>query len=38
MKLITIEEFVDEKDIDSMYFETPYYLQPQKSGVNLTIF
>jgi DNA end-binding protein Ku len=32
-KTITIEEFVDEKDIDSIYFETPYYLQPEKSGV-----
>jgi DNA end-binding protein Ku len=32
-KLINIEEFVDEKDIDSIYFETPYYLQPEKSGV-----
>ena len=32
-KLITIEEFVDEKEIDSIYFETPYYLQPDKSGV-----
>jgi DNA end-binding protein Ku len=32
-KLIEINEFVDEKDIDSIYFETPYYLQPEKSGV-----
>ena len=32
-KLIAIEEFVDEKDIDSIYFEVPYYLQPEKSGV-----
>ena len=31
-KLITIEEFVDEKEIDSIYFEVPYYLQPEKSG------
>ena len=31
-KQITIEEFVDEKDIDSIYFESPYYLQPEKSG------
>jgi DNA end-binding protein Ku len=31
-KIIEITEFVDEKDIDSMYFETPYYLQPGKSG------
>jgi DNA end-binding protein Ku len=32
-KMIAIEEFVDEKDIDSIYYETPYYLQPEKSGV-----
>jgi len=31
-KLIEISEFVDEKDIDSIYYETPYYLQPEKSG------
>lgn len=31
-KLIEISEFVDEKEIDSMYYETPYYLQPEKSG------
>jgi len=32
-KLITIEEFVNEKEIDTVYFEVPYYLQPEKSGV-----
>jgi DNA end-binding protein Ku len=32
-KLINIEEFVDEKEINSIYFETPYYLQPDKSGI-----
>ena len=32
-KLIEIAEFVDEKEIDSIYYETPYYLQPEKSGV-----
>lgn len=32
-KFIEIAEFVDEKEIDSVYFETPYYLQPEKSGV-----
>jgi len=31
-KLIEITEFVDEKEIDSIYYETPYYLQPEKSG------
>ena len=32
-KIIGIDEFVDEKDIESIYFEMPYYLQPEKSGV-----
>lgn len=32
-KTIEIAEFVDEKQIDSMYYETPYYLQPEKSGI-----
>jgi len=31
-KIIEINEFVMEKDIDSMYYETPYYIQPEKSG------
>lgn len=31
-KLIEITEFVDESEIDSLYFETPYYLQPEKAG------
>lgn len=31
-KQIEITEFIDEKEIDSMYFETPYYLEPDKSG------
>lgn len=31
-KLIEIAEFVDETGIDSLYFETPYYLQPEKAG------
>ncbi|CAG5017036.1 Non-homologous end joining protein Ku [Dyadobacter sp. CECT 9275] len=31
-KMIEIAEFVNEKDIDSIYYETPYYLQPEKSG------
>lgn len=31
-KMIEITEFVDEKEIDSIYFERPYYLQPEKSG------
>jgi len=32
-KIIEIEEFVNEKDIDSIYYEKPYYLQPEKQGV-----
>ena len=32
-KMIEIAEFVQEKDIDSMYYEAPYYLEPDKSGV-----
>jgi DNA end-binding protein Ku len=31
-KIISIEEFINGKEIDSIYFETPYYLQPDKSG------
>ena len=29
---IEIVQFVDEKEIDSTYFEAPYYLEPQKTG------
>jgi DNA end-binding protein Ku len=32
-KLLEITEFVNEKDVDSVYFETPYYIEPEKSGV-----
>ena len=31
-KHIEIKHFVDETEIDSMYFEAPYYLQPDKTG------
>ncbi len=31
-KTISISDFVNEKEIDSMYYETPYYLAPDKSG------
>ena len=31
-KLIEIEEFVEEAEVDGIYYETPYYLEPQKSG------
>ena len=29
---IDIEEFVDEKEIDSIYYEKPYYLEPDKGA------
>jgi DNA end-binding protein Ku len=31
-KTIEIIQFVQEDEIDSLYFETPYYLEPDKSG------
>ncbi|MBS1665158.1 MAG: Ku protein [Bacteroidetes bacterium] len=31
-KTISINEFVNETEIDSIYYETPYYLEPEKSG------
>jgi DNA end-binding protein Ku len=31
-KVIEIKEFVTESEIESIYFETPYFLEPQKSG------
>ena len=31
-KIIEIMEFVDESEIDSVFYETPYFLEPQKSG------
>lgn len=32
-KMIEISDFVNESEIDSIYYETPYYLEPEKSGV-----
>jgi DNA end-binding protein Ku len=32
-KVIEIAEFVDVVEIDSVYYETPYYLEPEKTGV-----
>jgi len=29
---LEITQFVNEKDIDAVYFEKPYYLEPDKSG------
>lgn len=31
-KLINLHAFVKLMDVDSIYFETPYYLEPQKGG------
>jgi DNA end-binding protein Ku len=31
-KIININEFVDEREVDAMFYETPYYLEPEKSG------
>ncbi|MEI9910390.1 MAG: Ku protein [Bacteroidota bacterium] len=31
-KHIEILQFADEKEIDSTYFEAPYYLEPEKTG------
>lgn len=32
-KLIEILHFVDEKEIDSLYYEQPYYLEPDKAAM-----
>lgn len=31
-KVIEITNFVDEDEIDMIYYETPYYLEPEKNG------
>jgi DNA end-binding protein Ku len=31
-KTIEIQEFVQQEEIDPMYFDTPYYLEPAKGG------
>jgi len=31
-KIIEIAEFVDVSEIDAVYYETPYYLEPEKTG------
>ena len=36
-KIIEIVEFVKETEIQSIFYETPYYLEPQKSGVKAYI-
>lgn len=32
-KTIEIQNFVNEQEIDSLYYEQPYYLEPQKSAM-----
>lgn len=32
-KIISVNHFVDEKEIDTIYFENSYYVEPEKSGV-----
>lgn len=32
-KSIDISDFIKEEEVDSMYYETPFYLEPEKSGV-----
>lgn len=31
-RILSIKQFVNENDIDAAYFETPYFLEPQKNG------
>lgn len=31
-KIIEIESFVEEQEIDDIYFETPYFMEPAKGG------
>lgn len=31
-RIIEIREFIDETEIDGIYYEVPYYLEPDKSG------
>lgn len=35
-KMIEIAEFVEEAQVDSIYYETPYYLEPAKGEKKLT--
>src|SRR5664280_1599340 len=32
-KMIEIINFVDEQEIDSLYYEQPYYLEPEESAM-----
>jgi DNA end-binding protein Ku len=31
-KIIEIMNFVDDKEVDSIYYEQPYYIEPEKNG------
>jgi len=31
-KILEIQQFVKQEEVDSMYYESPYYLEPQKAG------
>lgn len=31
-KMIEIESFVDQAEIDDIYYDTPYFIEPEKSG------
>ena len=33
-KIFSIQQFIQEEEIESIYFETPYFLEPQKHGEN----
>lgn len=33
-KVFSIEQFVQEEEVDSVYFEVPYFLEPQKNAEN----
>jgi len=33
-KMIEIKSFVDEREIDSLYYEQPYYLEPETTAMN----
>ncbi|MBK6399255.1 MAG: Ku protein [Bacteroidetes bacterium] len=32
-KIIEVNQFVDENEIDPIYYESSYYIQPEKSGI-----
>jgi DNA end-binding protein Ku len=33
-KVFSIQQFVEESEIESVFFDTPYFLEPQKNGEN----